>query len=71
MLTSSKYPVTWDFTLILQGKVSRYGHINDIKYKQFLPAGLELADTYPPRPIDDFQYAMAEKRALEVNTNKS
>lgn len=51
--------ITWDFRLAAAGNVARYGSLSGVRYKQYLPGGLELPGKHPPRPIEERQYQMA------------
>jgi hypothetical protein len=51
--------IVWDFQLAAMGSITRYGTLNSTRYKQYLPAGIEGIDRYPPRPIVETQYQMA------------
>jgi hypothetical protein len=51
--------ITWDFRLVAAGSVNRYGTLNGVHYKQYLPGGLEVITRYPAHPIEERHYQMA------------
>jgi hypothetical protein len=53
--------ILWDFTVAMQGNVSRYGHLGVEFYKQYNPAGLEFSTRYPPHRISHQQYEFAKR----------
>jgi len=55
--------IDWQFTAAQQGQLSRYGTFAGGFYKQFLPAGLDLPSTHPPRRIDEKVYRFIERIA--------
>lgn len=60
-LTTPTGGITWDFTIVEQLKVSRYGHLGSVLFKQFTPYGIELPDKFPPQRIDPRTYEMAKR----------
>jgi len=55
--------IQWDFTVAREGQVSRYGHLGEIRYKQYLPGGIEFPISHPPRPIAERSYRLARSFA--------
>ncbi len=62
--------VSWSFTLIEQGQISRYGKLKDTFYKQFLPGGIEVPARHPVKKIDQRVYDLAHRQYL-ANIKKS
>lgn len=56
--------VTWSFTLVEQGQVTRYGTLKDTFYKQYLPGGIEVPAKHPIKKIDKRVYDLAHRQYL-------
>lgn len=54
--------IDWLFTLTLSGLSTRYGTFQGQHYKQFLPHGIVLDVTYPPRPIPTALFEFAQRQ---------
>lgn len=54
--------ITWDFQLAASGSIARYGSLGSTRYKQYLPGGIEVPGSYPPRPIGDKVYQLAKRQ---------
>jgi hypothetical protein len=59
--------IVWDFTVSQQLFSARYGHAGPVFYRQHLPGGMEFFGRYPPKPIDERTYRLAQ-RANELKT---
>lgn len=57
--------ITWSFTLVEQGQVTRYGGLKDAFYKQYLPGGIEVPRLHPVRRIDKRLYDLAHRQYLD------
>ena len=60
--------IKWEFTVTLQTKVTRYGRVGETYYRQFLPAGIEVPEIYPPRAIAQRLYEMAKRQSMHKTT---
>jgi hypothetical protein len=59
--------IDWRFQVVEQGQTARYGQLGDLFYKQYLPAGLVLDRTHPPKRISEALYLFALRRYNRAN----
>lgn len=64
-------PITWDFQIQAQGFVSRFGHLGEDFYRQYLPFGVLDDQAHPPKKILPQLYNLAKlkyKQSLATST---
>ena len=58
--TTDQGIIHWDFEIVEQNHVSRYGHTSNEFWKQYLPAGVAFPKKHPPKRISPRLYDLAK-----------